>query len=92
MILNFVWGFRAICFPGFFSGQIPFFKMAISVFFTVFQKISVFHNFSSHFRIFQFLLVNSFSVLNKVFYCIFQKISLFSNIRIKNRIFSKTSV
>ena len=50
----------------FFSRQILFFKMAISVFFTIFQAISVF----------QFSIA-LFSLLNKVFYCIFQKISLF---------------
>ena len=86
---------RAICFPGFFSRQIPFFKMAISVFFSVFQKIPFFHNFSSHFQSGFFSIFTSkfhFLFLNKVLYCILQKFSLFSNIQIKNRIFSKTSV
>ena len=75
-------------FWGVFSRQIPFFKMAISgVFFSVFQKIPIFHNFSSHFRFFS-IFNSPFSVLNKVCYCIFQKIPPFSNIRIKNRMFS----
>ena len=50
---------RVICFPGFFffgggggSRQIPFFKMAISVFFNVSQKIPVCSQFFKPFPVF----------------------------------------